>query len=959
MLYALRWIYYPIRMRNLYLNKSCLAFFVIILTMMAVFAQCSRRGERVDLVRDLPPRLVELLTEADDSTLARYAREVGIETFIDAKRHFEDLARNMPERDYVRYSDSIYALSKRVCTVLADEFYYDFYLNDLQFIYGFPPDGRQRLLTSRANIWRTAFEQDLSIKAKIDSIMGYYDAMAEMGDGFGVGTAKMMLSELYGAEGDKKREKKYLIDAIDDFEELGMHRLTCQSLGVLGSIYEREGKIDSTELCYQAARDLAVRVQLSDQISRFTYFYACRYARMGRLALANDLFNEAIELCKTHKGGYYEIRFIFHAMEFYANYACWETVERLLSRAKILEGVYDGSRLSNQFVIGNVLMEARLNMAHGNVDEANALFRKAEELKKTERHLVDDTGHLYCWARGLLENGRADEAVEIIDRGLRNVRKKSLTRGEIKFLTLEASAEIERGNFDRAREAIERFDAVSSDLHTPLMYEWVTRHVNRARIAMSEGDTIKAVTCVEDGLVCLRSFVELMDISVQGYLWINECVELRRLMHELTERDPELGYGTELVWRSIPLAMGTREAEPDMSRALAMAAKVDSARVGFSGSDGDLIDYFRETAEAAISRLNASGALHCVYFVDDDRTTRFTVSPDGVRRDVIPYNRRELYDLVTETQVNMSGELHAGDEADSVDVYKNLSELGLELLPEDFKMHARPEDQRTLLITTDGFLDCIPFEAFDIGTGGEYTPLIERFDVAYLCHLGSSGANRDNDNPGVVIVNSGCGSVVQKRYALGHRLEYVEEEGQSVAAMDSNAILLQGGDATKQEIKKRWEKASYLYFATHIIRDPEIPYLVLIPLAGPEGGSSPESCFLDFADIRSADFSGCDVVVLSGCSSGAPSVASTVIGPSLGDAFLDGGAAVVIDTFWDVKDAEAWRLMIRYARELEETDRNHIRSLCNARRALLAEDPASRHSFDWASYAIRIGGLPE
>jgi tetratricopeptide (TPR) repeat protein len=959
MLYAVRWIYYPLSMRKLYINKLCLVFFVIILAMAVVFARCSRRGERVDLMRDLPPRLAELLAEADDSTLALYAREVGIETFIDAKRHFEDLARNMPEQDYVRHSDSIYVLHKRVCSVLADEFYYDFYLNDLEFIYGFSPAQRQRLMVSRANIWTTAFEQDLSIEARIDSITGYYEAMVEIEDRFGAGTAKMMLSELYGADGDKKREKEYLIDAIDDFAELGIHRLTCQSLGVLGSIYEREGKIDSTELCYQAARDLAVRLQLSDQISRFTYFYACRYARMGRLALANDLFNEAIELCKTYKGGYYEIRFIFHAMDFYAEYSCWETVERLLSRAKILEGVYSSNRLSKQFMIGNAFIEARWNMAHGNVEKANTLFRRVEELKKTDPYLVDDTAHLYYWARGLLENGRADGAIEIIDRGLPNVRKKSLKRGEVRFLTLEARAEIDRGNIDRAREAVERFDAVSSELHTPLLYEWVTRHVNRARIAVSEGDTAEAISCVEDGLVCLRSFVELMDISVQGYLWINECVELRRLMHELTKQDPKLGYGAELVWRSIPLAMGTRQVEPDMSRALTMAAKGDSAQVGFSGSGGGLIDHFRETAETTISRLGESGALHCMYVVDDDQTARFTVSSEGVRRDVIPCSRRKLYELVIETQESMSGEMNVRDDEDVVDVYENLSELGRNLLPVGLRAYERPGNPRTLMITTDDFLDCIPFETFDIGTGGDYVPLIERFDVVYLCHLGANRAPPENNRQGIVIVNSGCGNTVHKRYTLGHRLEYVEEEGRTVAALDKNAIILEGSDATKREIMKRWEEASYLYFATHIIRDPEIPYLVLIPLAAPSSIQSPESCFLDFTDIRSADFSRCDVVVLSGCSSGAPSVDATSIGPSLGDAFLDGGAAVVIDTFWDVKDDEARRLMIRYAQELGTTGHAHIRSLCNARRALLDENPASRQSFDWASYAIRIGGLPE
>jgi len=935
------------------------ALLAIMLVMAVIAVHCSRHNEEIDLLSGLPPRLAELLVVEDDRALILYAREMGIEPLIDAKKHFEDLSRSLSDRDYLRYTDSLYALHRRVCIVLADEFEYDFYLHDLEFLYGFPPHERRQLLMTRAKIWATPFDKNREVGARIDSILRYHCMMEESGDRFGSGAAKMMLSSLYCALGDSEQVRKYLIDAIDIFEELGMHRLTCQSLGTLGVIYEREGKIDSMEMCFQAARDLAKRAQLSDQISRFTYFYACRYAEMGRLALANDLVHEAIELCKANKGGYYEIRFIFHAMEFYANYSCWETVERLLSRAKILERVYDDSWLSPQFRVGNVSMEARLNMARGNVEKANALFKKLEKSTRTNPQPGDDTKNLYYWARGLMENGRAEDAVDIIDRGLSRVGAYSFNKVEVQLLTLKAAAEIEQGDIESAKQAIERFDDISSRLHAPIMYDWVMRHVNGAKIAMSEGYTDEAVSSVEDGLDCIRSFVEIMDISVQGYLSIRECSELRNVMHELTEHDPELGYGAELVWRSIPLVMGTGEAGPCMSRTLSSTAKPGSGMGMYSGSGGGFFDDCREAARRAISQIHESNAVHCMYVADDDRVTRFMVSSDGIRRDVVPGIRGELHGLVIETKEHMSGEMDGRGAADAADVRGNLSKLGAYLLPDNLSAYAGPGDPRTLFITTDDFLDCIPFETFDIDAGREYVPLIECFDVAYLHHPGSGSVLYENSNPGIVIVNADFGDAVRKRYSLGHELEYVEEEGRAMAALDNSAIVLQGAGATKRQIKRRWEEASYLYFATHIVRDSEIPYLVRIPLAAPEGGVSQESCFLDFTDIRSADFSRCEVVVLSGCSSGAPSVATTSIGPSLGDAFLDGGAAVVIDTFWDVKDEEARKLMVRYVRELGTTDHAHIRSLCNARRTLLEEDPDSRRSFDWASYAIHIGRLPE
>jgi CHAT domain-containing protein len=214
-----------------------------------------------------------------------------------------------------------------------------------------------------------------------------------------------------------------------------------------------------------------------------------------------------------------------------------------------------------------------------------------------------------------------------------------------------------------------------------------------------------------------------------------------------------------------------------------------------------------------------------------------------------------------------------------------------------------------------------------------------------------------SDEPGIIIVSSDLRMSSRSRYPFGGRLRHVQSEGLAVASLDRDAVILEGPNATKREILEKWENASYLYFATHIIRDPEIPYLVLIPVATPERDSSPESNYLDFSDIRSADFSTCGLVVLSGCSSGVPSVATRIIGPSLGDAFLDAGAAVVITTFWDVKDEDARRLMTAYTEELNKSGYSHIEALCAARRRLFTEARHSSESFSWASYAIHSGGF--
>jgi CHAT domain-containing protein/tetratricopeptide (TPR) repeat protein len=947
-------------MRNISSSKTTRGAILLLAIIASLFLMpCARHDEGPDLLEGLPPRLAKLLIDGDDSTLVLYARDAGLETFIDAKRHFEEIVQDMSRPEYLEHADSLYTLQKRICIVLDEEFDYEFCSKDLDFLESFSPTHRQRIMIDRADIWLTALDSSLPPDARIDSLTGYHGRMEDIRDTYGMSISKMALSEAYGAIGNKRIEKHYLAEASKGFAALGHHRLTCQSLGVLGTLYEREGKIDSMEFCYQTALDIAKRYRLSDQISRFSYFYARRYTRMGRLALANDLFNEAIELCKTNKGGCYEIRFIFHAMEFYADYSCWETVERMLSRAKILEKIYEDSRYSLPFAHGNKFIEARLQMARGNVTRANKLFQEADIPIKDVAYYVNPFTLYYYWASGLLDNDEAEKALEIIERGLNSAIQKSLLREEAKFLGLKASALFMTGDVEQSKRTIDRLDVVLSKLPHPFIREGITRDVLRAKIAIAGSDTTLALLHLENSLARLKTYLQLMDTSVQGYLWIDDCKKLHELMHELTAHDPELRYGAEQFWRDLALEMGKSQTDLNSSYVLATEVAAGSSKDKSTDNRIKFLDQFRVMAKNSMSKMRELGAIHLMYVSGNDHITRFIVTEDHVQSSRIPYAKETLQRLAVETHRHLAGIQQENGSSQSIDVLANLTELGNLLLPDDLSDHIRQGDTRTIYITTDDFLGLIPFETLNIGSDTQYMPLLDKFDVAYLHHFGPAREEPRSNAPGIIIVNSQCSKSISSRYPFEQKLKCVKAEGQAIAALDTTAILLQGPHATKQDIKKRWEESSYLYFATHIIRDPEIPYLVLIPLADPVGDYSPESDYLDFADIRSSRFDKCNLVVLSGCASGAPAVTAPYVGPSLGDAFLDAGADVVISTFWDVKDEDARQLMTLHARELNTKGRSHIKALCSARRKLLADMPDSFESFSWASYAVHTRGLPE
>jgi hypothetical protein len=534
-----------------------------------------------------------------------------------------------------------------------------------------------------------------------------------------------------------------------------------------------------------------------------------------------------------------------------------------------------------------------------------------------------------------------------------------------RFALLEAKTAFELGDMQSAGRALRRFEELAREHEKELQREGIEGNALAGRLELEAGGRGGAALALEEGLANLKKFVTSGDASVQSYLWMGECGELRGLMHDIASVEPVLGYGAELCWRDFYRLLGRRlrmsgaeqrrTGPAGDSSPAPLPGDATEAVPSPPGASEGVLDLFRMRAETARGRIEELGAVHCIYLINGDDIWRWTASRAGVHLEVIDASTGDVREYVTGALKMMSGDDLGRSAIPSPELHRRLRALAGLLLPPEV-LHAPSTAAEPFFITTDSFLGLIPFETFDIGDGKEYMPLLLRRDVAYLRHA-DAFVTAAEKAPGVVLVSAMPSKALRKRYPFQPELKEAFAEGETVAALNPDAVFLSGESASKKNLLSVWEKTSFIYMAAHMLRDPQVPYLMLIPLVSPDEIAGPDAAFLDISDIRSADFSNCRTVILSGCSSGAPYLDAGISGPSLGDAFLDSGAGAVVHTFWDIPDSDARRLMTSYVRTWTDPGFSAIHALCRVRREELMSSKHDRHPFGWAAYSIKIGRL--
>jgi CHAT domain-containing protein len=278
-----------------------------------------------------------------------------------------------------------------------------------------------------------------------------------------------------------------------------------------------------------------------------------------------------------------------------------------------------------------------------------------------------------------------------------------------------------------------------------------------------------------------------------------------------------------------------------------------------------------------------------------------------------------------------------------------------------------------LLVLPDGPLNSLPFAALPVPGGKTEELLIDRFTIATAPSLQLATAPPRDGAPRrslVAIVSDPVFTSTDRRLLAGRddraakyrgsesltRLPYSAVEARAVRVEfdPADAIDLSGFDATVSrvlELKSR--PLRVLHFATHAEARRDSPELSVLYLTrfGSDGGRLARDR-LTADDIMTSGLRA-DIVVLSGCATGAGDElrGEGVLGLTYG--FLANGSNAVVASLWQIEDASTAKFMEKFYAAYRETG-----SAADALR--IAQRDARRTSGTpmWSSFVVRANAFP-
>ena len=782
----------------------------------------------------------------------------------------------------------------------------------------------------------------LSYRKKLERYKEIENGFRSCKSVFGVVVALEDEARMYGALNDDDAALACFRKALAEREAGGRHTMTMSLTTTIGFVLEQEGQIDSALAYYNRSLRLAEESRDPVGTSRAYKFLALYYQKVGQYGTAYELLQRSAERCREFKGGKDEFYALLSLMNLQARMGIWESTSELLersdqifaeARSKADGTVFNTNALeTTELNIG--LVRGRLLAATGQEEEAANLFRS---MRGPARRAVSREAFaqlLYTQGSTLLNSGKPGEAAALAREGLAYADSAHLDMEAIRLNLVLADAACQLGKAYDSKEALQRFRNLIAKGKTENRNYWMTHDKVLICLALASGDTLLAERRALDAMKRLEQLLAPLDQSVHACLFLDDCRPLREAIHEILRGNAEAGYGFEMAWRALYRTMGT------------------SASGGpsvFSQGGASLSDRCALLGHAIQKRVMKGGAIHSVYFAGSKAVTCWTASASGVRREILPIppaKMKEDVETVTHEFASHDGEGASKNRAVR-DALTNLAAL----LPSTLRGGDSP---RLLLVSPDLYLSNLPFEAINLENYKTYRPLIESHDVAYVRHALVRHAAETHPETGLVLVSPSYPPVLTRRYPTLVALPYAAQEAAFVTASFPRSSSLSDKNATKRALREAWEGPGFIYVVSHFIQDGGSPYITLLPLAAADE-ADPSEALLDYGDIRKANLSGCDLVVLSGCGTGAEYSNAKMSAPSLGDAFLDAGARAVVHTRWRVRDDESYNLGRAFITAWS-AGQSPVSALNQAQRA--AWRASGGPSTTWTSYSITLSEIP-
>ncbi len=277
------------------------------------------------------------------------------------------------------------------------------------------------------------------------------------------------------------------------------------------------------------------------------------------------------------------------------------------------------------------------------------------------------------------------------------------------------------------------------------------------------------------------------------------------------------------------------------------------------------------------------------------------------------------------------------------------------------------KDKTSLIISPDGQLGLIPFEAFYNKNEQKY--LIEKLKIRYipsgkeLVRLYRNKAKAKNSDIVVFAdidfnktVSVAKGGIYTKFSPLG-RLKYSAEDAKIMKRLFPNRVKLFLKDNATEKNLLSVKSPKILYLSTHgfFIDDKTILNPMLksgIALSGANYAISTKTGngIVTGLELAGLNLYGTELVVLSACETGVGDIEEAEGVASLSKAFMEAGSKRVIMTLWSVSDEKSSLLMKNFYRNIKNGV-NYSEALRKAKISMI-KDKNSTHPFYWSGFIM-------
>jgi len=322
------------------------------------------------------------------------------------------------------------------------------------------------------------------------------------------------------------------------------------------------------------------------------------------------------------------------------------------------------------------------------------------------------------------------------------------------------------------------------------------------------------------------------------------------------------------------------------------------------------------------------------YFYGEKAIYALTITHENKRLHKIPYSKQDKALLMSFQKLlsNPRSNLSKLNKL-SYNIYQKLVSPCLEGLKVE-----------NLLIIPDGFLQTIPFGAFNTKENSTIY-LLEKFSISYVnsATLKSQLQSRNKNNPNLL--------AFAPNFDISDDFSTLPNNSTEVKHISGffNGKTLIGKDATLQNFNNQLKNYGIIHLATHAVTNDNIPeysFLAFTP-------NKEEEYLMYINDLYAIELNA-DLVTLSACETGVGELKKGEGSISLARAFFYSGARSLVNTLWNINDKSSSEIMGNFYEKLANGKQKDV-ALQEAKLGFIKKNKETglTHPYYWSSFIVQ------